>query len=89
LARARFCGAFGERAPSRRARARWRWLDVRENIRDHVRWWDLAVTLGVGLERGNLFAELRYARGLVTIHSDEPGLFIVNEELGLWVGVVQ
>jgi len=60
--------------------------DGRENIRDQLRWWDLGFVVGAGVERGKLFAELRYARGLVTI-ADEGDVF--TTEVGLWIGLVQ
>ena len=63
--------------------------DVRESIRDHVRWWDANVIAGVGVERGRLFLELRYKRGLATVSADDGGLHIVTTELGLWIGAVR
>ena len=58
----------------------------RENIRDQLRWWDVGLVVGAGVERGKLFAELRYARGLVTI-ADVGDVF--TTEVGLWIGIVR
>lgn len=61
----------------------------RSDIRSHLRWWDLAIVAGAGVERGRLFAEVRWSRGLFTIHADDPSLFAVTTELGFWLGVMQ
>jgi hypothetical protein len=59
------------------------------DIKQHLRWWDVGVAAGAGVERGPYFAELRWSRGLVTIHADDPSLFVVNTGLGLWIGFRQ
>lgn len=62
---------------------------VGQRIDETVRRWDLGVVAGVGVERPGYFAELRWSRGLATVHAQEPGLFIVNTELGLWIGILR
>jgi hypothetical protein len=63
--------------------------ESRMNIKQHLRWWDVGVVAGAGVERGLYFAELRWSRGLATIHADDLSLFVVNTELGLWIGFLQ
>lgn len=67
------------------------WASLRDSegtsIRDHVRPRDVTVMGGGGIEVGQFFAELRVARGVVTVHAEDPGLFILNEEIGLWLGI--
>jgi len=62
---------------------------VYEDARNHFRAWDLAALVGLGVERGDYFVDVRYARSLVTIHTDDPALFAVNHELGLWIGLAR
>lgn len=64
---------------------------IEEDVSDNVRRLDLGVVAASALEwrpGGGpwLFAELRYGRGLTTVDRQEPGLFIVRQEVGLWIG---
>jgi hypothetical protein len=39
------------------------------------------------MDRGDwLFAEVRYGRGLITLDRGDPGVFITDREIGLWLG---
>ena len=62
-----------------------------DDIGEHLRKFDLGLVAGAALEWRQapgrwFFVELRYGRGLTTVDRDEPGLFVVRQELGIWIG---
>lgn len=66
-------------------------LMIEEDVSDNVRRLDVGLVAALALEwrlGGGpwLFAEVRYGRGLTTVDRQEPGLFIVRQEVGLWIG---
>lgn len=66
-------------------------LMIEEDVSENVRRLDVGVVAASALEwrLGSgpwLFAELRYGRGLTSVDRQEPGLFIVRQEVGLWIG---
>jgi hypothetical protein len=64
---------------------------ISEDVSDNVRRIDFDLVAAAAVEwrpAGGpwLFGEIRYGRGLTTVDRQEPGLFIVRQEIGLWIG---
>jgi hypothetical protein len=64
---------------------------IEEDVGDNVRRLDVGLVAAAAAEwqlgGGRwLFTEIRYGRGLTTVDRQEPGLFIVRQEVGLWIG---
>jgi hypothetical protein len=65
--------------------------EVEEDVGDDVRTLNVSLLGAAAIEwrmdRGHwLFAELRYGRGLITLDRGDPGVFITDREIGLWLG---
>jgi hypothetical protein len=64
---------------------------IEEDVSANVRRLDVGLVAALAVEwrlGGGpwLFADVRYGRGLTTVDRQEPGLFIVRQEVGLWIG---